>query len=95
MTTLETQLQALAASAGIDKSKRPKGQPSLLHDPQTAADIDAHAVYETAVKGAYYFIISGSPQFANFVWYRAVVPSDCPPSDCLQLCMRTRLGSTT
>jgi len=52
MTALESQLAALAASAGIDRSKRPKGQPSLLHDPQTAADIDAQSVLDTAIKGA-------------------------------------------
>ena len=51
-TQLTSQLQALAASAGLDKTKRPKGQPSLLYEPHIAADIGTEDVYDRALKGA-------------------------------------------
>ena len=47
-TELSAQLQTLAAAAGFDKSKRPKGQPSLLHEPHVAADIGVEDVYDRA-----------------------------------------------
>lgn len=51
-TQLTSQLAALAASAGLDKSKRPKGQPSLLYEPHRAADIGVEDIFDTATRGA-------------------------------------------
>ena len=52
-TQLTAQLQALAASAGIDKTKRPKGRPSLLYEPHVAADIGVEDVYDAAIEGVH------------------------------------------
>lgn len=51
-TQLTSQLAALAASAGLDKSKRPRGQPSLLYEPHRAADIGVDDIFDTATRGA-------------------------------------------
>jgi hypothetical protein len=50
---LTSQLQALAASAGLDKTKRPKGQPSLIYEPHIAADVGAEDVLDRALQGAH------------------------------------------
>jgi hypothetical protein len=50
-TQLTAQLAALAAKAGLDKTKRPKGQASLLYEPHKAADIGSEDVYDVAFKG--------------------------------------------
>jgi hypothetical protein len=47
---LALQLGALAANAGLD-TKRSKGQPSLLYDSRTAADIGVEEVYDIATHG--------------------------------------------
>lgn len=48
---LASQLQSLAAKAGVEQ-RRPKGQPSLLHDSKTASDIGVDDIYDKAVEGA-------------------------------------------
>jgi hypothetical protein len=50
-TQLASQLAALAAKAGLDKTKRPKGQPSLLYEPHEAADISSEDVFDVALQG--------------------------------------------
>ena len=47
---LASQLQSLAAKAGVEP-RRSKGQPSLLHDSKTAADIGIEDVYDQAIEG--------------------------------------------
>lgn len=53
---LASQLQSLAAKAGVGL-KRTKGQPSLLHDSQTAADIGIDEIYDKALEGAVHYCI--------------------------------------
>lgn len=47
---LASQLRSLAAKAGVEP-RRSKGQPSLLHDSQTAADIGVDEIYDKAYEG--------------------------------------------
>jgi hypothetical protein len=49
-STLQAQLQQIAAAAGI-VSKKPRGKPSLLYTFQEAADIGLQDVYEVALQG--------------------------------------------
>lgn len=50
---LASQLRSLAAKAGVEP-RRLKGQPSLLHDSQTAADIGVDEIYDKAYEGTDY-----------------------------------------
>jgi hypothetical protein len=50
-TTLQDQLQRIAAAAGVRTAKQPRGKPSLLYTFQEAADIGVHDIYGIALQG--------------------------------------------
>lgn len=50
-SSLQEQLQRLAAAAGISSAKTPRGKPSLLYTFQEAADVGIQDIYVIAVQG--------------------------------------------
>lgn len=52
-STLQEQLQRLAAAAGIVTGKAPRGKPSLLYTFQEAADVGIQDVYAIALQGEF------------------------------------------
>jgi hypothetical protein len=50
-SSLQEQLQRLAAAAGIASGKGPRGKPSLLYTFQEAADVGVQDIYAIAVQG--------------------------------------------
>jgi len=50
-SSLQEQLQRLAAAAGISSGKALRGKPSLLYTFQEAADVGIQDIYAIAVQG--------------------------------------------
>ncbi len=50
-STLQEQLQKIAAAAGIGTGRQPRGKPSLLYTFQEAADIGIQDIFDIAVQG--------------------------------------------
>ena len=50
-TLLQQQLQQVAIRWGSGRQPNLKGKPSLLYDPQEAADIDLQTLYSQALEG--------------------------------------------
>jgi len=67
-SSLQEQLQKIAAAAGIATGRQPRGKASLLHTYQEAADIGLQDIYEVAVQGM--------SQFARFRQFTASIFMD-------------------
>jgi len=55
-STLQEQLQRIAAAAGITPSRTVRGKPSLLFTFQEAADKGIQEIYEIALQGKNLFV---------------------------------------